>query len=132
MIARLGDLLGQESFDVVHVEHLRASLLGEVIRGLPGVYDSVDCISLLFERTSASSPQCSSRLLATVNLDRTRRYEGQLAQHYERLLVASSEDRAALRELAARHGRADEAKPIEVLANGVDLSYFATNPSPPG
>lgn len=92
----------------------------------------MDCISLLFERTSASSPQCSSRLLATVNLDRTRRYEGQLAQHYERLLVASSEDRAALRELAARHGRADEAKPIEVLANGVDLSYFATNPSPPG
>ena len=125
MIALLSDLLGRESFDVVHVEHLRASILGETIRSLPKVYDSVDCISLLFERTIALNPQWSSRLLARLDLGRTRRYEGRLARKYERVLVTSSEDRAALQELAARYGRADEVKLVEVLPNGVDLNYFA-------
>ena len=39
--------------------------------------------------------------------------------------MTSSEDRAALQELTARYGGADEVKLVEVLPNGVDLNYFA-------
>jgi hypothetical protein len=38
-------------YDVAHIEHLRASALGYALMRTPAVLDSVDSISLLFERT---------------------------------------------------------------------------------
>jgi len=117
-------------FDVIHLEHLRASLFGRAISGLPKVYDSVDCISLLFERASESSPQIATRLMAKLDLSRTRRYEGRLGRLYDRILVTSEEDREALQALIAQRDTAHLHRKLVVLSNAVDLSYFAPLDAP--
>ncbi len=120
-------VLAKDSYDVIHLEHLRGA---EFSRGLfhhtpPIVFDAVDSISLLFERASQSAPRWQSRMLARLDLNRTRDYEGQFLQRFSRVLVTSPDDRDALTELSQVNGRAGAAeKRLVVLPNGVDLTYF--------
>ncbi len=111
-------LLGEGSFDLVHVEHLRAAHVEAFIpAGMPTVYDSVDCISLLLERTRAASHSLRQRVIAAMELGRTRAYEAWLLRRFDRVAVTSPEDRAALVSLAPGY-------PVSVVPNGVDLEYF--------
>lgn len=114
-------------FDVAHVEHLRGAALGFALRSLPAVIDAVDSISLLFERTLRGSPSLKSRALAMIDLARTRRYEAAYFRSYDRVLVSSPEDAWALTTLARDldDGRAGGVAAPHVVANGVDLDYFA-------
>lgn len=114
-------------FEVAHVEHLRGAVLAGAANGLPVVFDSVDSITLLFEKVLAAGPTLKSRLMAQLDLGRTRRYEGQFLQHFERVLVTSPQDRQALVRLNTT-GQVDER--VVVLPNGVDLDYFAPLDSP--
>jgi glycosyltransferase involved in cell wall biosynthesis len=128
-----------DRYDVIHLEHLRGAELGHALDagGPPVVFDAVDSITLLFERARQSAPRWQSRLLAWLDLGRTRRYEGQFARRFARVLVTSPEDRDALAALAGTpptspppaggteggtKGGADDR--LVVLPNGVDLSYF--------
>jgi len=114
----LRDLLARGRFDVVHVEHLRAAYLGAHIpRDLPTVFDSVDSISLLLERTLQSSHSLRQRLQAALELHRTRRYEAGILRRFHQVAVTSPDDAAALQALAP-DGR------VTVVPNGVDLEYF--------
>lgn len=108
-------------FDVVHVEHLRGAELSGVVNGTPTIFDSVDSITLLFERVLQSGPTWGSRLRAKLDLARTRRYEGQLLERFQRVLVTSPHDKDALVTLATMP--AAESR-LVVLPNGVDLDYF--------
>lgn len=118
-------VLEGEQFDIVHVEHLRGAHFGSAVAGVPKVYDSVDCISLLFEKAAHSAPSLPSRLVARLDLGRTRRYEGRLIGQYDQILVTSPQDREALSELDGRYAEKGQEKKITVLPNGVDLEYFA-------
>jgi glycosyltransferase involved in cell wall biosynthesis len=111
-----------ETFDVVHVEHLRGAELSRTIDRTPIVFDSVDSITLLFERVRESGPTWRSRLLAGLDLERTRRYEARLLEHYARVLVTSPRDRDALAEISTSR---DANGRLVVLPNGVDLAYFS-------
>ena len=124
MEARLRALMAEKQFDVVHVEHLRGAHFGAVAGGVPRVYDSVDCITLLFDRTRHESPRWTSRLMAQMELGRTRRYESRLLDMYDAVLVTSPDDKVALERLANPSRRYRQA-PVVVLTNGVDLDYFA-------
>jgi glycosyltransferase involved in cell wall biosynthesis len=117
-------VLKEEQFDIVHVEHLRGAHFGTAVAGVPKVYDSVDCISLLFEKAIHSAPSLASRLIAWLDLGRTRRYEGRLISQYDKVLVTSPQDKEALLKLNG-HSEQDQEKKITVLPNGVDLEYFA-------
>jgi glycosyltransferase involved in cell wall biosynthesis len=117
-------VLEEERFDIVHVEHLRGAHFGTAVAGVPKVYDSVDCISLLFERALHAAPSLASRLMAWLDLGRTRRYESRLIGQYDKVLVTSSQDKEALLELDGRSQEQNREK-ITVLPNGVDLEYFA-------
>jgi sugar transferase (PEP-CTERM/EpsH1 system associated) len=125
MERRLTELLSKEIFDVVHIEHLRATRLVRLVKRTPKVYDSVDSISLLFEQTAQGGAQLRSRLMAVVDLARTRRYEAWLLTQYDQAVVTSQRDKDALEELVHRfmppHARP---APITVVTNGVDLDYF--------
>lgn len=116
-----------QSFDVVHVEHLRGAELSRAVTKTPIVFDSVDSITLLFEHVLQAGPTWRSRLLARLDLARTRRYESQFLERFHRVLVTSPRDKEALAKLtttpALRHQ-------LIVLPNGVDLDYFQPIPIP--
>lgn len=117
--------------DVAHIEHLRAAALGYGLLGLPTVLDSVDCISLLFERALRGSPALKSRAMALADLARTRAYEASYPAQFDRVVVSSPEDAWALQTLQAAggaSGAAEDQSAIEVIPNGVDLEYFAPQP----
>ena len=128
----------QEHFDVVHLEHLRGAELasptppnahsrsrtgwsGHAVNGVPILFDSVDSITLLFEQACRSAPSWRSRLIAGLDLARTRGYESCLLERYARVLVTSPRDKEALASLSTIH---DAEERLVVLPNGVDLDYF--------
>jgi sugar transferase (PEP-CTERM/EpsH1 system associated) len=110
-----------QSFDVVHVEHLRGAELGTAARGTPIVFDSVDSITLLFEHVLQAGPTWRSRLLAQLDLARTRRYESHFLERFQRVLVTSPCDKEALAKLTTTPALRQH---LIVLPNGVDLDYF--------
>jgi polysaccharide biosynthesis protein PslH len=136
-----------EGFETVHVEHLRGAGFGLTLshwletslrqnllpKRPPIIWDSVDCISLLFEKTARSSRSQFGRLAAAFDLPRTRHYEGWLAWQFAHTLVTAEADRAALAKLAQAipsrtpTGAGGPSAPITVLPNGVDLQVFAPN-----
>lgn len=148
----LARLVASIDFDVVHVEHLRGSPYGIELRlrhtpvngtreetqgsTIPIVWDSVDCISHLFAQASRRSRSLKGRLITRLELKRTQKYEAWLVHQFDRVLVTSAVDRAALIQLAReyqdlpkglpRANSQDElARKVNVLPNGVDLDYFA-------
>ncbi len=118
----------KETFDVVHVEHMRGAELASAVNNHPVVFDSVDSITLLFEKVLAAGPTWRSRFLANLEMNRNRAYEGQLTHRFRRVLVTSPQDKAALVSLAANQLQAD--RRIMVLPNGVDLDYFSPLTTP--
>jgi sugar transferase (PEP-CTERM/EpsH1 system associated) len=118
MVHRLRAVLSEDSFDVVHVEHLRAGWAADLIPSdLPSVFDSVDSISLLLHRTLRGSHSMLQRFIAALEIARCQAYEARLARRFTAVAVTSAEDAGVLRSLAPD---AD----ITVVPNGVDLDYF--------
>ncbi len=146
----LRQIVREQHFDVAHVEHLRGAAYGLFLRTLPTpsgrplplVWDSVDCISHLFAQAARQSRSLGGRLMTTLELPRTRRYEGWLLQQFDQVLVTSKTDQQALCALANHpigaaqktqqtHGTKNGRHIVEpiVISNGVDLAKFA--PLPP-
>lgn len=116
--SRLTDLLATNRYDVAHVEHLRAAFVRELLpTELPRIFDSVDCISLLLDRTIQSSHSMRQRFLAGAEHGRTRRYEARLLRHFDQTIVTSDDDKRALRALAPTAR-------VAVVPNGVNMHYF--------
>jgi glycosyltransferase involved in cell wall biosynthesis len=91
---------------------------------LPIIWDSVDCISYLFQQSAQYNKKLLSRWITRFELSRSRAYESRLIRLFNRVLVTSQVDRAALLSLIS-----DQDKPaIDVLPNGVDLDYFRPVP----
>jgi len=120
---------GRASFDIVHVEHLRGARYGVDLlekpssnrSQIPVVWDSVDCISYLFEQAAGQSESLFGRWVTRFELGRTRRYEGWLLDQFDHVLVTSQVDKRELSKL----GQPTYSRPdISVLPNGVDLDYF--------
>jgi polysaccharide biosynthesis protein PslH len=111
-------ILARQQYDVAHVEHLRGAVLAEALGDLPIVFDSVDSISLLFGKVLQDAPSLKSRVMATLDLERTRLFEGQLTRRFKQVTVTSEADRKALIDLGGTSAQ------ITVVPNGVDLGYF--------
>jgi polysaccharide biosynthesis protein PslH len=122
---------GGQTFDVVHVEHLRGieyglrllDWLDEVkeLAAIPVVWDSVDCISSLMSQTRQRGSSAKSRAIAALEYGNTVKYERRGVRSFDRVLVTSPVDQAALAD--TDQGAASRWK-IDVLPNGVDLDYF--------
>jgi polysaccharide biosynthesis protein PslH len=134
---KVGQLLKNNAYDAVHVEHLRGSPYALYLQALkpacPVIWDAVDCISLLFERAAGSSRSLFGRWMTRFELPRTRRYEGWLVRQFPRVLVTAEGDKAALEKLSTNSYQlsVNSSKPeISVLPNGVDLEYFQPGEGP--
>lgn len=115
-----------DGFDLIHVEHLRAGRYGLWLQQImkkdririPIVWDSVDCISHLFELASKRSASLVSRSWTRVELGRTRSFEARLLTVFDRVLFTSQIDR---REMARLLNTGQRAAKSSVVTNGVDL-----------
>jgi polysaccharide biosynthesis protein PslH len=125
MALQIAERASQNHFDIVHVEHLRGSRYGSFLKSrlpsLPVVWDSVDCISHLFEQAANHSRSFFGKFMTRFELTRTRRTEGDLACRFDHVLVTSPSDRNSLLGLVPSGKSPSE---ISVLPNGVDLEYF--------
>lgn len=126
-----------DAFDIVHVEHLRGARFGQdLLRRMaarsrasarpPIIWDSVDCISYLFQQSAQRSTKRSSRMVARFELPRSRQYESRMVNTFDRVLVTSRQDQQALQQLAQI---SNENAHITIVPNGVDLAYFAPDPA---
>lgn len=118
--------------DVVHVEHLRGVVLADAVRDTPRVLDAVDSIASLFEQARTRAASWKHRLMASADVGRTRRYEGKLADRFDRVIVSSPRDASAFQALS-QPAAADR---IVTIPNGVDTEYWqpaavASTYSPP-
>ncbi len=126
----LSGLLAEATFDVAHVEHLRAAHFAKTLKGrLPLVYDAVDCIAEL-QRQLIGAPGrgLPGRAVSWEEHAKLRRYEPRVAGLFDRVLVTSSQDAACLQGLVPAEVTS---LPIEIIPNGVDLDYFRPPASPP-
>jgi len=137
LAADIDAALARQAFDVVHVEHLRGARYGLEVLARRGasrppavVWDSVDCISHLFEQAAHASRSVKGRLMTRLELGRTRRHEGRLVAAFDRALVTSEVDRRALLALAETYAPRAALPPVTVVPNGVDLAYFSPTDEP--
>jgi glycosyltransferase involved in cell wall biosynthesis len=123
---------GRQRHDVLHVEHMRAALLGCThANGIVRIYDAVDCMARLCENAARSAATRVSRVTARLDLSRTRRFEAGLMMRFDRILTVTSHEKEALAGLATPRAESGAdctqeclADRITVLSNGVDLDYF--------
>jgi glycosyltransferase involved in cell wall biosynthesis len=129
MAEALAEHIERNEFNVVHVEHLRGSRYARFVKTkfptMPVIWDSVDCISHLFQQASGQSSSFFGKFVTRFELPRTRKAEGNLICSFDHTLITSSTDKEALLALAP-----DDkcAAPMSVLPNGVDLEYFEPVP----
>jgi glycosyltransferase involved in cell wall biosynthesis len=91
--------LTSNSYDVLHVEHVRAAHYAAHVDSLPKVYDSVDCITLLLRQVLESKRNPFAWLLTLEEWAKMRVYEGVVAQRFSKVITTSETDRDALEEL---------------------------------
>lgn len=127
----------RDSYDIVHVEHLRGVNYGLYLnrlqsglaagqqRRIPVVWDSVDCISYLFRQSAEYSRSFLYKRITNFELPRTEAFEADLPTKFAKVLVTSEIDKQAFVDLSGRPETADR---IQVIPNGVDFEYFRPNP----
>lgn len=130
MEALLQNLVSEQTFDVAHVEHLRAAHFAPVLKGrLPLVFDAVDCITTLQEQLMRSAARGTlGRIVSWEEHAKLRRYEPRMAALFDRILITSQSDSDSLQALSQARGLS---LPIDVIPNGVDLDYFCPQPNIP-
>jgi glycosyltransferase involved in cell wall biosynthesis len=117
-------------FDIIHVEHLRGALYGLRVRHAAGasappvIWDSVDCISGLFQNALLKSVQRTSRLITRLELGRTRTFEARAIRTFDETLVVTEAERQQLLALPSPKSSADPAPRVHVVPNGVDVEFF--------
>ena len=122
-------------YDMIHVEHLRGARYGEALlrrvqqmgKPIPVVWDSVDCISLLFRYTAQNNRRLFNRLISNLELGRTARYEARLVRSFDHTVITSPKDRDGI--LALDGG--SPAEKVSVISHGVDLDYYHPDESQP-
>jgi glycosyltransferase involved in cell wall biosynthesis len=122
--ALIARLVSSERFDVQHVEHLRAVLLAPGATGAPRIWDAVDSIAALADQAASLAPSVGARMVARLELARTRELERRMLHAFDRTVVTTAVDAEAFGVLDQRAAR----ERIDVIPNGVALDYFLPCP----
>lgn len=118
MSSVLAETLASHSFDILHVEHLRAAVFLNKRPDVPVVFDSVDCLTGLFDQVAKTGANALKRLVALEETWKLRHYEPRVAAQFDGVLVTSGIEKQALNEISPELR-------IDVVPNGVDTSYFS-------
>lgn len=113
----LSQLLNEEKFDAVHVQHLRMAQYAIHKKGLKRILDLPDAFSLYWQRRKTVKRNLFVTLLDNIESKRVLNYERYILNEFNLNLVCSAED---MNFLINAHGT----KNINVLPNGVDTKKF--------
>jgi sugar transferase (PEP-CTERM/EpsH1 system associated) len=112
----LHKLVLDHDWDLIHTEFIRAVPYTKEIKGIPQLFDSVDCLTLAYKRSlSASYLSPQKHLTVWFELLKIARYEKEILKYYDTIVVSSPVDQQMLSE---------DNNQVKLLPNGVDLEYF--------
>lgn len=117
MRTKLSQVLAENQFDAVHVQHLRMSPYLANNKSLPRILDMPDAFSLYWQRRVEAAKNPVVKWFNALEQSRVLRYEPVMKQ-YDMSLVCSKEDQEYLKDIHKLNN-------IELLPNGVDLDTFA-------
>ena len=116
MKRKLEQVLADDSFDAIHVQHLRMSPYLASDYKVPRILDMPDAFSLYWKRRTKAQTNPLLKLFGTIEQNRVYKAE-KIMNNYNLSLACSQEDIDYLKE---QH-RIDN---IKLLPNGVDLETF--------
>lgn len=112
------ELMSEVSFDLMHVEHLRAAHFAPSPSSIPVLFDSVDCLTGLFRQMAGSKKNPLSKFIAMEEAWCLRWYEPRALRRLDRLIVTTAMEQRELTML-------DPGLDVDVVPNGVDVEYFS-------
>lgn len=116
MKQKLAQVLAADSFDAIHVQHLRMSPYLSSNSTIPRILDMPDAFSLYWKRRTHTEANPFFKVFGTIEQHRVFKAE-KVMSRYNLSLVCSQED---IDYLKKRHGIDN----IRLLPNGVDLDVF--------
>jgi sugar transferase (PEP-CTERM/EpsH1 system associated) len=111
----VADVVAAERPDAVFCQLIRTAGYGRGL-GVPTTIDYQDCFSAITWRRSGTAPW-PLRAVMRREAVRIARYEHAVAEWFDRRVIISEQDRAALQV-------AEDEFPVDVVTNGVDTEYF--------
>ena len=110
-------LVQESEFDLIHTEFIRAAPYTADLQGVPKLFDSVDSLTLAYERGWRNRHgRLSNRIIAFEEWLKMRNYEPKMIRSFDQVIVSSSVDQ---KFLTSATGPA-----VDVVPNGVDHDYF--------
>ncbi len=116
MRRKLDEVLAQDKFDAIHVQHLRMSPYFAKRKDTPRILDMPDAFSMYWERRMKMQKNPLLKIFETIEQRRVFHYE-EVMNDYNMSLVCSAEDLEYLEEKHNIHN-------LGLLPNGVDLNVF--------
>jgi len=116
MRRKVKEVVSDNKFDAVHVQHLRMSPYLAHYKEIPRILDLPDAFSLYWQRRKIIKRNIFSKFFQAIEQSRLLRFE-KIIKEYNLSLVCSPEDLDYLRAL-------HKADNLRLLPNGVDLSVF--------
>ncbi len=114
---RLQQILAENTYDAIHVQHLRMGQYFETSTPLNAIIDLPDAFSMYWLRRRETATNLVERWMRNVEFTRLRNYEISLLPKFRKALVCSREDRAYLKQNGINN--------VEILPNGVNVSVFS-------
>jgi glycosyltransferase involved in cell wall biosynthesis len=122
MKKELAQLSSNGSFDIIHVEHIRAGYMLPTNRSIPALYDSVDCITSLYKRFRTEQSSMLRKFIATIESKKLTKSEPYVLSKYDAIITTTTRDKHYLNALS--HNTKHSIPKISVISNGVDTDYF--------
>ena len=116
----LAGLLRQHRYDVVHLDMLHLAEYSDLFEGLPVVLMEHNVESMIIERRAHTEKNAIKRGYLRYQLTKLRRFEAQACAKASEVVAVSEPDGEILAKMSGR--------PIVVVPNGVDTSYFQCAP----
>ena len=115
--SRLKQLLAEEKYDAIHVQHIRMAQYAIPYKQYFRILDLPDAFSLYWQRRKEVPRSLLSRMLDNIESKRVIKYEEYVLNEFNLNLVCSQEDQEFL--IKTHH-----VSNIELLPNGVDTQQF--------
>jgi len=113
----LKQILSENTYDAIHVQHLRMAQYAISYKEQYRILDLPDAFSLYWQRRKEVKHNIFSRLIDDVESERVLKYEAYILNQFNLNLVCSSEDLKFLK-------RTHKSGQIKLLPNGVDTNKF--------